>query len=212
MCHGNSENSYGCSDILWICFIYGTNVSVSRSWILCKLLTANKVPFDQFTNKRVQIKILSILKLVSFASLAGNDFSEQGTQAKAHCERNLNRQLWSIRRKISHRCSRNCQCRHYYKSCWLFAFAFCKKYARKIGVLARWLFAFFKDLCTENWGKLLRKILRQQKNTNFSILNSSPPIQNNKTSRTSCGRLFENFLPSTPKEITFEISLNLARS
>ena len=60
---------------------------------LCKLLTANKVPFDQFTNKRVQIKILSILKLVSFASLAGNDFSERGTQAKAHCERNLNRQL-----------------------------------------------------------------------------------------------------------------------
>ena len=52
-----------------------------------------------FTNKRVQIKILSILKLVSFESLAGNDFSERGTQAEAHCERNLNRQLWSIRRK-----------------------------------------------------------------------------------------------------------------
>ena len=43
--------------------------------------------------KRVQIKILSILKLVSFESLAGNDFSERGTQAEAHCERNLNRQL-----------------------------------------------------------------------------------------------------------------------
>ena len=27
-----------------------------------------------------------------------------------HCERNLNRQLLSIRRKISHRCSRNFQC------------------------------------------------------------------------------------------------------
>ena len=25
---------------------------------------------------------------------------------------------------------------------WLFAFAFCKKYPRKTGVLARWLFAF----------------------------------------------------------------------
>ena len=109
---------------------------------LCKLLTDNKVPFDQFTDKRVQIQILSILKLVSFASLAGNDFSERGTQAKAHCERNPNRQLWSIRRKISHRCLRNFQCRHYYKSCWLFAFAFCKRYARKTGVLARWLFAF----------------------------------------------------------------------
>ena len=33
MCHGNSENSYGCSYLLRICFIYGTNVSVSRSWI-----------------------------------------------------------------------------------------------------------------------------------------------------------------------------------
>ena len=56
------------------------------------------------------IKIPSILKLVSFESLAGNDFSERGTQVEAHCERNLNRQLWSIRRKISHRCSRNFQC------------------------------------------------------------------------------------------------------
>ena len=33
------------------------------------------------------------LKLVSFESLAGNDFSERGTQAEAHCERNLHRQL-----------------------------------------------------------------------------------------------------------------------
>ena len=31
MCHGNSENSYGCSYLVRICFIYGTNVSVSRS-------------------------------------------------------------------------------------------------------------------------------------------------------------------------------------
>ena len=41
--------------------------------------------------KRVQIKLLSILKLVSFESLAGSDFSERGTQADAHCERNFNR-------------------------------------------------------------------------------------------------------------------------
>ena len=45
MCHGNSENSYGCSYLLRICFIYG-------KWVyrgvesLCKLLTANKVHFD----------------------------------------------------------------------------------------------------------------------------------------------------------------------
>ena len=31
MCHGNSENSYGCSYLLTICFSYGTNVGVSRS-------------------------------------------------------------------------------------------------------------------------------------------------------------------------------------
>ena len=31
MYHGNSENSHGCSYLLWICFIYGTIVSVSRS-------------------------------------------------------------------------------------------------------------------------------------------------------------------------------------
>ena len=40
MCHGNSENSYGCSYLLMICFIYRGVES------LCKLLTANKVPFD----------------------------------------------------------------------------------------------------------------------------------------------------------------------
>ena len=34
--------------------------------------------------------MLSILKVVLFESLAGNDFSERGTQAEAHCERNLN--------------------------------------------------------------------------------------------------------------------------
>ena len=37
-----------------------------------------------------------MLKLVSFESLAGNDFSAQGTQTEAHCERNPNRQLWRI--------------------------------------------------------------------------------------------------------------------
>ena len=33
MCHGNSENSDGCSYLVRICFIYGTNVSVSQSLI-----------------------------------------------------------------------------------------------------------------------------------------------------------------------------------
>ena len=31
--------------------------------------------------------------MVSFESLAGNDFSERGTQAQTHCERNLNEVL-----------------------------------------------------------------------------------------------------------------------
>ena len=80
-------------------------------WVYRKLESLQVVNREQcverafwFTNKRVQIKIPSILKLVSFESLAGNDFSERGTQAEAHCERNLNRQLWSVKRKISHRC------------------------------------------------------------------------------------------------------------
>ena len=54
----------------------------------------------------MQIKILSILKVISFESLAGNDFSERYTQAEAHCERNLSHQLWSIRRKTLQRCSK----------------------------------------------------------------------------------------------------------
>ena len=41
----------------------------------------------------MQITILSILKLVSLESLPGNDFSERDTQAEAHCERNLNREV-----------------------------------------------------------------------------------------------------------------------
>ena len=106
MCHGNSENSYGCSYLLRICFIYGTNVSVSQSWISLQVIDREQCAF-WFTNQRVQIKILSILKLFSFGSLAGNYFSERVTQAEALCERNLNRKLWSIARKISHRCSRN---------------------------------------------------------------------------------------------------------
>ena len=114
MCHGNSEKTGGCSYLPRICFICTTNVSVSRSLIPQQVADREQGAF-WFTNKWVQIKILSILKLVSFESLAGNDFSEQDRQAEAHCERNLNRQLWSIREKMSHRCSRNF-CRHYHKS------------------------------------------------------------------------------------------------
>ena len=103
-----------CLHVLWN-FIYGTNVSVLQSWIPPQVVDHKQGAF-WFTNKRVQVKILSILKPVSFEILAGNDkFSEHGMQAEAHCKRNLNPQLWSIRRKISHRFSRNF-CRHYYKS------------------------------------------------------------------------------------------------
>ena len=114
MCHWNSENSGGCSYLLRICFICGTNVSVLQSWILLQVADREQGAF-WFTNQWVQIKILSFLKLVSFESLAGNDFSERGSQAETHCKRNLSRQLWSIRWKISHPCSRNF-CTFYHKS------------------------------------------------------------------------------------------------
>ena len=48
--HGNSENSHGCSCLLRICFIYGKRVyRIVES--LCKLFTANKLPFDLPTNE-----------------------------------------------------------------------------------------------------------------------------------------------------------------
>ena len=72
MCHGNSENSDGCSYLLRICFIYGTNVSVSQSWISLQVVDREQCVECAlwFTNKRVQIQqILSMLKLFSFESL-----------------------------------------------------------------------------------------------------------------------------------------------
>ena len=83
MCHGNPRNSYDCSYLLRICFICGTNVNVLRCWIPLQVVDREQGAF-WFTNKRVQIKILSTLKLVSFESLAGNDFSERGTQADSN--------------------------------------------------------------------------------------------------------------------------------
>ena len=90
--HGNSKNSDGRS------------LTVLQSWISLQIVDRKKGAF-WFTNKRVQIKILSILKLVSFESFAGNDFFEQCTQAEAHCERNLNCQLWSIFKKTKNMAS-----------------------------------------------------------------------------------------------------------
>ena len=49
MCPGNSDDF---SYLLRICFICGTDVSVYDGVeFLCKLLTANKVPFDLPTNE-----------------------------------------------------------------------------------------------------------------------------------------------------------------
>ena len=67
-----------------------------------------------------------------------------------------------------------------------------------------WKFRKFISLIHEN--------IKATENRNFSILNSRAPSQNNKTSRTSCRCLFETFLPSTPREITFKVSFNLSRS
>ena len=82
--------------ILSICLLYGTNVSVSWSRISLQVVDLEQGAF-WFTNKQMQVEILSMFKLVSFESLARNDVSEQGSQAEAHCNRNLNHQLWSIR-------------------------------------------------------------------------------------------------------------------
>ena len=53
MCHGNSENLDGCSYLLRICFIYRTNVSVSRCWIHLWAVDREQGVF-WLTNKRVQ--------------------------------------------------------------------------------------------------------------------------------------------------------------
>ena len=105
MCHGNSENSYGCSYLLRICFIYG-------KWVyrgvesLCKLLTANKVPFDlpnqqaSANQNTVHLKTCFIWKLSwEWLLWTGYVYASGGSLRK------LDRQLWNIRRKISHRCS-----------------------------------------------------------------------------------------------------------
>ena len=82
----------------------GHSLTVSQSWISLQVVDHKKGAL-WFTNKRVQIKILSILKLVSFESLARNDFFERCTQMEAHCERNLNCQLWSIFKKTKNMAS-----------------------------------------------------------------------------------------------------------
>ena len=69
----------------------------------------------------MQIKILSILKLVSSESLAWHDFSERGTQAEAHCERNLNGQYESLDEKY------RIAVQEIFVGILLFASAFCKK-------------------------------------------------------------------------------------
>ena len=122
-----------------------------------------------FTNKRVQIKILSILKVVSFESLAGNDFSERGTQAEAHCERNLNRQQWSINEK--HRIAVQgifvgivikAGDASVKVTDLLFAFAFCKKQTRKTGVLARLAVCWFRLINLVS--QVFRPAVKQQHN------------------------------------------------
>ena len=70
MCHANSENSNVCPYLFRICFIYGTNVSFDRGVeSLCRFVDSKQDAF-WFTNKQVQVKILSILKLVSFERYA----------------------------------------------------------------------------------------------------------------------------------------------
>ena len=45
MCHGNSENSNSCPYLLRFCFIYGTNVSESRSLIRLQVVDREQDAF-----------------------------------------------------------------------------------------------------------------------------------------------------------------------
>ena len=79
--------------------------------------------------------------MVSFESLAGNDFSERGTQAQTHCERNLNEVLDEKHRIAVQGIFVGIIIKAGGASVkvtdLLFAFAFCKKQTRKTGVLTR---------------------------------------------------------------------------
>ena len=98
-----------------------------------------------FTNQRVQIKILSILKLVSFESLAGNDFSERGGSLRKKPQS----PTVKIRRKISHRCSRNFQCSQ--TGCWPSLFVE-NKPRKLVSSLVGRLLLFLKIYVLKIWG------------------------------------------------------------
>ena len=98
----------------------------------------------------MQIKVLSILKVVSFESLAGNDFSERGTQAEAHCSLLIAKETSIANCEVldeKHRIAVQGIFVGIYiikaggasvkVTDLLFAFTFCKKQTRKTGVLAR---------------------------------------------------------------------------
>ena len=70
-----------------------------------------------FTNKRVQsnYKLLSILNLFYLNVKPGTTSLNGARKWRLTAKEKLNRQLWSIRRKTSHRCTRNFY-RHYHKS------------------------------------------------------------------------------------------------
>ena len=86
MRHGNSE-------IHMVVHIFSGSAECIAQLNPSVVLTAYNMPFNLPTNECRSKYVLSILKVVSFESLVGNDFSERGTQAEAHCERSLNRQL-----------------------------------------------------------------------------------------------------------------------
>ena len=166
MCHDNSENSDGCSYLFRICFICETNVIVSRSWIPPQVVDREQGAF-WFTNNqnqytKMQIKILSIFKLVSFESLAGNDFSERAGYAsggslwkkpRSPTVKYLTINIASLFKEFSFW--------HYYKSwwlkvtdSWLFAFAFSvKNKPGKVSSLAGCLLLFWLKIGENCRGK-----------------------------------------------------------
>ena len=112
MCYGNSD-AYSC--LLRICFIYGTiNVSVSQSWIsllscswprtMCFLI------YQQTSANQNTVHLENgLIWKFSREWLLWSVCSSEGSLRKKSQS-----PLWSVRPKISHRCSRSF-CRHYDK-------------------------------------------------------------------------------------------------
>ena len=98
MYHGNLENSDGCSYLLRICFIHGTKVSVSQSWI--SLLVVDHEQCVECANQTSANQNTVHLKTGFIWKFTTNDFSI------ANCEVLDEKHCIAVQRIF---------CKHYYK-------------------------------------------------------------------------------------------------